>query len=270
MYKRQIHGGSTRKGSIFLPVNCGAIPENLIESEMFGYEKGAFTGASNTGRPGKFEVCKDGTLFLDEIGDLPLTMQVKLLRALENKEIVRVGGHTPIHVNPRIIAATSRDLEKMLKDHTFREDLFYRLNVVSIQIPPLRERGYDIIILARHFLHRFAETYSKEIRGFTSECENLLLRYPFPGNIRELRNLVEYAVIFEKGDLVDEEIIRSKLQPSAELPRQNLAQLTRQYERQVILQQVREMGDTAEGKRAAAKQLGISVATLYRKLSEED
>ena len=270
IFSQAIHGGSTRKGSIFLPVNCGAIPENLIESEMFGYEKGAFTGASKTGRPGKFEVCKDGTLFLDEIGDLPLTMQVKLLRALENKEIVRVGGHTPIHVNPRIIAATSRDLEKMLKDHTFREDLFYRLNVVSIQIPPLRERGYDIIILARHFLHRFAETYSKEIRGFTSECENLLLRYPFPGNIRELRNLVEYAVIFEKGDLVGEEIIRSKLQPSAELPRQNLAQLTRQYERQVILQQVREMGDTAEGKRAAAKQLGISVATLYRKLSEED
>ncbi|MBQ5754622.1 MAG: sigma 54-interacting transcriptional regulator [Oscillospiraceae bacterium] len=270
IFSQAIHGASARQGDIFLPVNCGAIPENLIESEMFGYEKGAFTGASKTGRTGKFEVCKDGTLFLDEIGDLPLAMQVKLLRALENKEIVRVGGHTPIRVNPRIIAATSRNLDTMMREHAFREDLFYRLNVVSIQIPPLRERGYDIIILARHFLHRFAATYNKDLKGFTGECENLLLRYPFPGNIRELRNLVEYAVIFEKNNLVGEEIIRSKLQPSAEAPRQSLAQMTRQYERQVILQQVREMGDTAEGKRQVAKQLGISVATLYRKLGEED
>ncbi len=269
LFSQAIHTASERKDNLFMPLNCGAIPENLIESEMFGYEKGAFTGASS-GHPGKLEICKDGTLFLDEVGELPLATQVKLLRALENREIIRVGGHTPIQVNPRIIAATHQDLPQMLKDHTFREDLFYRLNVVSIHIPPLRERGYDIIILARHFLRRFAETYNKPITGFTDECEKLLMRYTFPGNIRELRNMVEYAVIFEKGELCGAELIRSKLQPSAETPQLNLTQMTRQYERQLIRQQVQEAGGTAEAKREVAKQLGISVATLYRKMSDEE
>ena len=269
LFSQAIHEASHRKGNIYMPINCGAIPENLIESEMFGYDKGAFTGASSTGHAGKLEVCKDGTLLLDEVGDLPLQTQVKLLRALENKEIIRVGGHTPIRVNPRIIAATHRDLNQMMKENTFREDLFYRLNVVSIHIPPLRERGYDIIILARYFLRRFAETYNKPITGFTSESEKLLMRYPFPGNIRELRNIVEYAVIFEKDELCGAELIRSKFQASAETPQLSLSQLTRQYEQQVIRQQVQEAGGTAEAKREVAKQLGISVATLYRKLGEE-
>ena len=269
LFSQAIHEASHRKGNIYMPINCGAIPENLIESEMFGYDKGAFTGAASTGHAGKLEVCKDGTLLLDEVGDLPLQTQVKLLRALENKEIIRVGGHTPIRVNPRIIAATHRDLNQMMKENTFREDLFYRLNVVSIHIPPLRERGYDIIILARYFLRRFAETYNKPITGFTSESEKLLMRYPFPGNIRELRNIVEYAVIFEKDELCGAELIRSKFQASAETPQQSLSQLTRQYEQQVIRQQVQEAGGTAEAKREVAKQLGISVATLYRKLGEE-
>ena len=269
LFSQAIHEASHRKGNIYMPINCGAIPENLIESEMFGYDKGAFTGASSTGHAGKLEVCKDGTLLLDEVGDLPLQTQVKLLRALENKEIIRVGGHTPIRVNPRIIAATHRDLNQMMKENTFREDLFYRLNVVSIHIPPLRERGYDIIILARYFLQRFAETYNKPITGFTSESEKLLMRYPFPGNIRELRNIVEYAVIFEKDELCGAELIRSKFQASAETPQLSLSQLTRQYEQQVIRQQVQEAGGTAEAKREVAKQLGISVATLYRKLGEE-
>ena len=269
LFSQAIHEASHRKGNIYMPINCGAIPENLIESEMFGYDKGAFTGAASTGHAGKLEVCKDGTLLLDEVGDLPLQTQVKLLRALENKEIIRVGGHTPIRVNPRIIAATHRDLNQMMKENTFREDLFYRLNVVSIHIPPLRERGYDIIILARYFLRRFAETYNKPITGFTSESEKLLMRYPFPGNIRELRNIVEYAVIFEKDGLCGAELIRSKFQASAETPQLSLSQLTRQYEQQVIRQQVQEAGGTAEAKREVAKQLGISVATLYRKLGEE-
>lgn len=269
LFSQAIHEASHRKDNIYMPINCGAIPENLIESEMFGYDKGAFTGASSTGHAGKLEVCKDGTLLLDEVGDLPLQTQVKLLRALENKEIIRVGGHTPIRVNPRIIAATHRDLTQMMKDNTFREDLFYRLNVVPIHIPPLRERGFDIIILARYFLHRFAEIYNKPITGFTSESEKLLMRYPFPGNIRELRNIVEYAVIFEQDELCGAELIRSKFQASAETPQLSLSQLTRQYEQQVIRQQVQEAGGTAEAKREVAKQLGISVATLYRKLGEE-
>ncbi len=268
LFSQAIHSASARKDNIYMPINCGAIPENLIESEMFGYDKGAFTGAT-TSHPGKLEVCKDGTLLLDEVGELPLQTQVKLLRALENKEIVRVGGHTPTRVNPRIIAATHRDLSQMMKDGTFREDLFYRLNVVSIHIPPLRERGYDIILLARCFLERFAKTYNKPITGFTDECEKLLMRYSFPGNIRELRNIVEYAVIFGRDSLCGADLIRGKLQPGAQPAQLNLSQMIRQYERQLICQQVQEAGGTADAKREVAKQLGISVATLYRKMGEE-
>ena len=268
LFSQAIHSASARKDNIYMPINCGAIPENLIESEMFGYDKGAFTGAT-TSHPGKLEVCKDGTLLLDEVGELPLQTQVKLLRALENKEIVRVGGHTPTRVNPRIIAATHRDLSQMMKDGTFREDLFYRLNVVSIHIPPLRERGYDIILLARCFLERFAKTYNKPITGFTDECEKLLMRYSFPGNIREVRNIVEYAVIFGRDSLCGADLIRGKLQPGAQPAQLNLSQMIRQYERQLICQQVQEAGGTADAKREVAKQLGISVATLYRKMGEE-
>ncbi|MEG2213730.1 MAG: sigma 54-interacting transcriptional regulator, partial [Clostridiales bacterium] len=268
VFSQAIHGASLRKNDIFLPINCGAIPENLIESELFGYEKGAFTGASPAGRQGKFEICKNGTLFLDEIGDLPLPMQVKLLRALESKEIIRIGGHTSIRANPRIISATSLHLENMMRDHTFREDLFYRLNITAIDIPPLRARGYDIIILARHFLHHFATTYGKSIEGFTGECEKLLMRYSFPGNIRELRNLVECAVIFERNSLVGTDMIQSKMQAMDTPARQSLAELTQQYERQIVRQQVLDCGNTTEGKKIAAEQLGISMATLYRKLGE--
>ncbi|MGB9809771.1 MAG: sigma-54 interaction domain-containing protein, partial [Caldanaerobacter sp.] len=211
LFARAIHFQSSRKNEIFMPINCGAIPETLIESELFGYEKGSFTGANVTGKIGKFELAKDGTIFLDEIGDLPLSMQVKLLRALEEKEIVRIGGYTPIKVNPRIISATHKDLYQMVLEGKFREDLFYRLNVVPIVIPPLRERGYDIIILANYFLEKFNKIYGKNIKGFSKESEKLLLSYPFPGNIRELRNLIEYAVNFESKDYISPETINQRL-----------------------------------------------------------
>ena len=265
VFARAIHNLSSRKKEVFMAINCGAIPENLIESELFGYEKGSFTGANVTGNPGKFEICKDGTLFLDEIGDLPLSMQVKLNRALEEKEILRVGGNTPIKVNPRIISATHSSLASMVENNLFRDDLYYRLNVVPINLPPLRERGYDVIILSRYFLNRFNNVYKKELKGFTAEAEQLLMRYKFPGNIRELRNLIEYAVIFEENSHIGADNLRKKIGAS---PAENLtlSELTKLYEKSVISNRIQELGDDLESKKEAARQLGISIATLYRKL----
>jgi transcriptional regulator with PAS, ATPase and Fis domain len=268
VFAKAIHNASRRKNNIFLPINCSAIPENLLESELFGYEKGSFTGASPTGKQGKFEICKDGTLFLDEIGDLPFAMQAKLLRALEEKEITRVGGHTPIKVNPRIISATHKDLQEMVDKGDFREDLFYRLNVVPIPIPPLRERGYDIIILARYFLQHFSKVYNKDLRGFTAECENLLMGYSYPGNIRELRNLIEYATIFEKGRLVGTDNIKKKMTAADEKEDLTLAEITKRFEKTIIQDHIRRFGSSLEAKRKIAEKLGISIATLYRKLEE--
>ncbi|MEG2203630.1 MAG: sigma 54-interacting transcriptional regulator, partial [Oscillospiraceae bacterium] len=159
VFARAIHAASRRRGDVLMPLNCGSIPETLIESELFGYEKGAFTNASAAGKLGLFEICKNGTLFLDEIGDLALSAQVKLLRALEEKEIMRVGGTTPLRVNPRVISASHRDLRTMVAQQSFREDLYYRLNVVTITIPPLRERAGDVLLLARKFAKRFSAEY---------------------------------------------------------------------------------------------------------------
>lgn len=269
LFARAIHFQSSRKNEIFMPINCGAIPETLIESELFGYEKGSFTGANVTGKIGKFELAKDGTIFLDEIGDLPLSMQVKLLRALEEKEIVRIGGYTPIKVNPRIISATHKDLYQMVLEGKFREDLFYRLNVVPIVIPPLRERGYDIIILANYFLEKFNKIYGKNIKGFSKESEKLLLSYPFPGNIRELRNLIEYAVNFESKDYISPETINQRLYRKTLEEGKTLAEMVKNYEKNVIKEYMLRYGSDIESKKLIAKKLGISIATLYRKMAEE-
>lgn len=267
LFARAIHNRSNRNKDIFMPVNCGAIPENLIESELFGYEKGSFTGANKTGKIGKFELSKNGTILLDEIGDLPYNMQVKLNRVLEDKKIMRVGSHKEIDVNPRIIAATHRDLKSMVLDNTFRQDLYYRLDIVPIYIPPLRDRGYDIIILARYFLKKLSKLYNKDIEGFTSECEKLLLNYSWPGNIRELKNIIEYAIIFEENSLIGLKNINSKLNIRRdERKNLNLTELTRLYEREVIEDRLNRADDTVESKKRVAKELGISLATLYRKL----
>lgn len=267
VFARAIHTASRRKDEVFMAINCGAIPENLIESELFGYEKGSFTGASKSGKMGKFEASKDGTLFLDEIGDLPYLMQVKLLRALEEKEITRVGGYDPIKVNPRIISATNKDLGKMVLENIFREDLFYRLNIVPIHIPPLRERGYDVIILARYFLKHFSEVYNKKLDGFTPACERFLLQYNYPGNIRELKNLIEYAIIFEENSFVGLENIKTKVGIHKDKSyNSTLADLTKAYEKSVIENELQLLGDCLDAKREVARKLGISIATLYRKL----
>lgn len=268
VFARAIHNLSKRKNNVFMAINCGAIPENLIESELFGYEKGSFTGASAAGKIGKFEICRDGSLFLDEIGDLPLLMQVKLNRALEEKEILRVGGNTPVKVNPRIISATHKDLSTLVEKNLFRGDLYYRLNVVPIHLPPLRERGYDVIILSRFFLNHFSRVYDKDIKGFSPEAEILLLKHKFPGNIRELRNLVEYAVIFEQDSIIGSENIRKKIGAVIENENVRLADLTRAYEKAVIENKIKKLGDDLDAKKKAARQLGISIATLYRKLED--
>lgn len=268
VFARAIHNLSKRKNEVFMAINCGAIPENLIESELFGYEKGSFTGANASGNPGKFEICKDGTLFLDEIGDLPLAMQVKLNRVLEEKEVIRVGGSTPRKVNPRIISATHKSLAGMVEKNMFRDDLYYRLNVVPIHLPPLRERGYDVIILSRYFLARFNDIYKKDLKGFSQEAESLLMRYKFPGNIRELRNLIEYAVIFEKNTYIGADNIKRKMESYLDGKEMKLQDMTRSYERSIINSKIQELGGGLDSKKEAAKQLGISIATLYRKLEE--
>ena len=192
---RALHDHSSRKDKPFIKVNCAAIPKELIESELFGYERGAFTGAVSS-KPGRFELANGGTLFLDEIGEIPVEMQVKLLRALQESEFERVGGIKTIRVDVRLVAATNRDLKRLISSGTFREDLFYRLNVVPIRLPALRERTTDIALLVEHFLVKFNERLKKRVESVHREALDLLLAYPWPGNIRELENVVERAVLF--------------------------------------------------------------------------
>ena len=192
---RALHEHSTRKDKPFIKVNCAAIPKELIESELFGYERGAFTGAVSS-KPGRFELANGGTLFLDEVGEIPVEMQVKLLRALQESEFERVGGIKTIHVDVRLVAATNRDLKKLIAANAFREDLFYRLNVVSIRLPPLRERETDIPLLVEHFLAKFNERLKKQVTGVEAEALDILSAYTWPGNIRELENVMERSVLF--------------------------------------------------------------------------
>jgi two-component system NtrC family response regulator/two-component system response regulator HydG len=194
LFAQALHQNSPRRNKPFVKVACAALPETLLESELFGHEKGSFTGATYM-RAGRFEMADGGTLFLDEIGDISPTVQVKLLRFLQDREFERVGGNRTFKVDVRIVAATHRDLQKKLEDGSFREDLYYRLNVIEIHIPPLRDRPGDIPILAHHFLKRFAESNGKEVRGFSDEALALLLQHRWPGNVREMENAIERAVI---------------------------------------------------------------------------
>ncbi len=199
-----IHSLSPRKDMPLVKVNCSAIPETLLESELFGYEKGAFTGAAQR-KIGRFEIADRGTIFLDEIGDMPLILQSKLLRVIQEREIERLGGLYPVKIDVRIIAATNRDLEEEVKKGNFREDLYYRLNVVKIEIPPLRERKTDIPPLLDFFLKRYNERHKKAIKGLAREARDMLIKYDFPGNIRELENIIERAVILSRGDYLTTE-----------------------------------------------------------------
>jgi len=198
---RAIHRASLRSKKAFWAVNCGALAEGLLESELFGHEKGAFTDAS-TRRIGRFEEADGGTLFLDEVGDISMGLQVKLLRVLQEGEFQRVGSNQTFQTNVRVIAATLRDLDRMVREGSFREDLFYRLNVITVQIPPLRARREDIPALAEAFLKNYAQKNKKKIKGFSKEAMDVLLRHPYPGNVRELENAIERAVVMARGDVL--------------------------------------------------------------------
>jgi len=202
LFAQAIHHASARRPFPFIRINCSAIPKDLLESELFGYEKGAFTGAKTKGKPGKFELAHHGTLFLDEIGDLPLEMQPKLLRVLEEKEFERIGGTLLIKSDFRLIAATNQNLEEMLKEGRFREDLFYRLNVIPIEIPPLRKREEDILSLIRHFLKRAARHWGRPVINLDPQAEKALTTYSWPGNVRELSNMLERVLSYLEGNII--------------------------------------------------------------------
>jgi len=201
LFARALHALSPRADGPFVAINCAAIPESLLESELFGYEKGAFTGATQR-KPGRFELAHRGTLFLDEIGDLPLALQAKILRALEEKQFERVGGTQSLHVDARVVAATNRNLKQRVNERQFREDLYFRLSVFPIEIPPLRERGDDVLILARHFVDKFCKDLNKKLLMLAPTALNDLKAYPWPGNVRELQNCIERAVILADGDAI--------------------------------------------------------------------
>jgi len=225
-----IHYNSTRAQGPFVKINCAALPETLMESELFGYERGAFTGAYRS-KAGKFELAQGGTIFLDEIGELSLSVQAKLLRVIQEKEFYRVGGTQPIKANVRIIAATNQDLEKALAEKTFREDLYYRLNVFPIYLPPLRERRSDILLLAEYFLEEFNKEYGKDIHHFSTAAVDMLMQYHWPGNVRELKNCIERAVLICEGEVIESHHFPPTLQ-TAEIsgPVSHLS-LTREIER---------------------------------------
>ena len=199
---KALHENSGRQGGPFIKINCAAIPKTLMESELFGYEKGAFTGATSS-KPGRFELADGGTLFLDEIGEIPVEMQVKLLRAIQESEFERVGGLKTIKVDVRLITATNRDLEQEIARGNFREDLYYRLNVVPLQVPPLRRRGGDVPLLVRHILRRFNDRLKKNVTGISDDAMAVLVAYGWPGNIRELENVLERTLLFCKGEIIN-------------------------------------------------------------------
>ena len=259
-----IHNLSPRAKGPFVAVNCGAIPETLIESELFGHEKGAFTGAVAQ-RAGSFESADHGTLFLDEIGELPLQMQVKLLRALENRSFTRVGGTQTVEVDIRVVAATNRDLKTLVAEGKFREDLYFRLNVVEIYMPALKDRATDIPLLVSRFIKELSEKNGGSVTGITPAAMKLLERYSWPGNVRELRNVVERMIVLSSGGMLDVEDVPDQLKASvAPVPLSSTVTIG-ENEKAQILAVLKECGDNRS---EAARRLGISRRTIYRKLAE--
>lgn len=261
LLSRAIHMESPRKDAPFVTVSCASLTESLLESELFGYEKGAFTGADQA-RSGKIELAKDGTLFLDEIGDISLKLQMDLLRVLEEKEFRRVGGTQLIPVNSRIIAATNRDLKKAIEEEKFREDLYYRLNVISVFLPPLRERKEDVPLLVEHFIERFNIEMGKNVEGVSEPAMRMLMDFGWPGNARELRNVIERAMVVAKGKMILEADLSLTQAPGVPLPDnrgKSLADMEKEHIRQVLL-------DNRWNIIRSAQVLGIDRVTLYNKI----
>ncbi len=272
---RAIHYSGVRRDAPFVAVNCGAIPETLIESELFGYKKGAFTGAVRD-KIGFFEAAQKGTIFLDEIGEMPLLTQVKVLRAIQERRVTPVGSTEEREVDVRILAATNKDLEAEVRDGAFREDLFYRLNVITLRVPPLRERRADIEELARHFISRHAREYDKPIEGLTPEAARLLQHHEFPGNVRELENLIERSVALASGSRITADLLPDKFRPKTDLSLEDavtnfpsegvdLDERIRSYEYTWLTRALEEAGGN---KTRAAELLGMSFRSFRYRLQK--
>ena len=273
-----VQNWSDRAGKPFVKVNCAALPENLLESELFGYERGAFTGAVSR-KEGRFYLADGGMLFLDEIGDMPMALQAKILRVLQEGEFERLGGNETIKVDVRIIAATNQDLMEAIAERRFREDLYYRLNVISITLPPLRERRSDIPLLVEHFIERFAAKNKQTVSGFSREAVEVMSNFDWPGNIRELENTVERAVVLGRDEVLTLDDLppgmTRGIEPGGEVPVEAGAPVISipvgtplsEVEHRVILETLRHTGGD---KSAAARQLGIATRTIYRKLDQTE
>jgi transcriptional regulator with PAS, ATPase and Fis domain len=266
---RSLHDNSRRRGMPFLPVNCAAIPETLVESELFGHEKGAFTGA-NQQRKGLFQDAGGGTLFIDEIGELPLGLQSKLLRAIENKKVMPVGSTREIPVDVRLIAATNRDLDVQVKNHEFREDLYYRLKVVVLRLPPLRERKEDIPLLVRFFIDEIARENERPVRDITPEALDALTHYDWPGNVRELRNTLEGIIVLSLRDQIEVSDIPEHIRNADQEATQSVFEAGMTIE-QMEKEAIRRTLEATDGhRRETAKRLGLSVRTLQRKIKQHE
>ena len=276
---RAIHAESDRRDKPFIGINCGAIPETLLESELFGYARGAFSGANPKGRIGKFELANQGVIFLDEIGTLPIYLQVKLLRVLQERQLVRLGSNNLIDIDVRVIAATNADLQKSIEQNMFREDLYYRLNVIPIELPPLRDRLEDLPNLANHFLMKYANLFNKDVGSVGEAVLAILAAYDWPGNVRELENVIEYAVNMmpEQGGYLEAEHLPAKITASTkrrfspkldEAAGDGLVEPLAILEKRAIERALAIYGHDSKAKNKAAKALGIGVATLYRKIKE--
>ena len=267
---RAIHQRSARKNGPFVAVNCASLPENLLESELFGYEKGAFTGAAGR-KEGRFELADTGTLFLDEIGDLSPITQPKILRVLQEGEFERLGATRTIRVDVRIVAATNQDLSQMVKEKRFREDLYYRLNVITVRVPPLRERHEDVRVLAQHYLRVYAAKNGRKLEGFSNEALERLESYAWPGNVRELENLIERTVLLARKDRIDAEDLPEEVAGVKRPPRDAILELVgtplAEIEQRLLDETLRITGGN---KTQAAKLLGIDVRTVARKLERRE
>jgi transcriptional regulator with PAS, ATPase and Fis domain len=260
---KEIHRRSTRVDGPFVVINCGAIPENLIESELFGHVKGAFTGAV-VSRPGKFQVADKGTLFLDEIGELPLNLQVKLLRALQERVVMRVGDSKPEKVDIRVVAATNRNLEEEIRTGNFREDLYYRLNVVNLWLPPLRDRGDDVLIIARSLLTKYAEELSSAVKGFSPSALASIRKYAWPGNIRQLENRLKKALVLCDQTLLSPEDL--DLGAAEDVGIMPLEKAKEEFQRKYVLEALeRNNGNRTQ----TARDLGVDPRTIFRYLEKE-